>query len=242
MTTNRIRKTANAVMALCILAGSAAAEEGRNLSDREVTGRIEFIQNALDEGQHAATLWWDGWLVGYSVATFGQVASQSGTNSEKQNQDLLVGAVTTGLGAVGQLVYPLDAGRVSAQLRAMPGDTPEARQAKLAAAEGFLHRSAAQEALGRSWKTHAISGVVNLAAGLVVWRHYDRPARDGLLTFALGQLVSEVQIFTQPTKAVRDLRAYEARSDFGRGGATGSTRSTWYVSATPSGFLVGCRF
>ena len=242
MTTSQFMRTAVVAALLCIMAGQAMAQGTRDLPDREVSGRIEFIQNALDEGQHAATLWWDGWLIGYSVATFGQVASQSGTNSEKQNQDLLVGAATTGLGAVGQLVYPLDAGRVAAQLRAMPGDTPEARRAKLESAEGFLRRTAAQEAFGRSWKTHAISGVVNLAAGLVVWRHYDRPARDGLLTFALGQLVSEVQIFTQPTKAVRDLREYEARSDFGRGGATGSAHSTWYVSATPAGFLVGCRF
>jgi hypothetical protein len=60
--------------------------------------------------------------------------------------------------------------------------------------------------------------------------------------FALGQLVSEVQIFTQPMKAVRDLREYERRPDFGHASAVGAEHPTWYVSATPGGFAVGCRF
>ncbi len=243
MTVTRIAKAASMGVALFLLAGHASAQDVSGPSDREVTRRIEFLQGALDAGRPAADLWWDGWLIGYGAATFGQIVGQYGTHDEKTKQDLLVGAVTTGLGAIGQLAYPLDAGRLAAQLRAMPDSTPEARQAKLAAAERFLRRSAAQEELGRSWRAHAISGAVNLAAGLVIWRHYDRPARDALLTFALGQLVSELQIFTQPTKAVRDLREYESRSDFGRvTGAVPDPRATWYVSAAPGSLLIGCRF
>ena len=237
-----IKRSTTFVLLLMSVAGGAAAQEARSLSDVEVTNRLTYIQGSLDGGRKAADLWWDGWLVGYSVSTFGQIAAQSGSHSEKQKQDLLVGAATTGLGAIGQLVFPLDAGFLADQLRAMPGDTPEARRAKLASAEGFLRRSAAQEEFGRSWKTHAIAGIVNLAAGLVIWRHYDRPARDGLLTFALGQFVSEVQIFTQPTKAVRDLHEYEHRSDFEHAAAAGGPQREWYVSASPASVVVGCRF
>jgi len=220
----------------------ALAAESGGAPDREASGRIEFIQSALDAGAPAAERWWSGWLVGYSVATLGQSVGQYGTHDAKTKQDLLVGAATTGAGAAGQLAFPLDAGRLAARLRAMPAGTPDERTAKLAAAEAFLRRSAAQEALGRSWKAHAISGAVNLAAGLVVWKHYDRPARDGLVTFAIGQLVSEAQIFTQPTRAIRNLREYEARSDFTGAAAPRSSGSAWYVSPTPGGLAVGCRF
>jgi hypothetical protein len=155
---------------------------------------------------------------------------------------MLVGAATTAFGAGGQLVFPLQAGRFATRLRAMPADTPEARRAKLAAAEGYLRKAAAQESFGRSWKTHAMAAAVNLAAGLTIWLHYDRPAEDGLVTFAIGQIISEVQIFTQPMRAVRDLREYEQRSDFGAVGMAIDPRRTWYVSVAPGGFVVGCRF
>ena len=237
-----IVRSAVVVAALLLPAGRVAAQDAKSLSDTEVANRLAYIQRSLDAGQKSADLWWHGWLIGYGVATFGQVVAGTGTHDVTQKQDLLVGAATSGLGAIGQVVFPLDAGLLAVQLRALPAETPEARRAKLAAAEGFLRRSAAQEALGRSWKAHALAGVVNLAAGLVIWRHYDRPARDGVLTFALGQLVSEVQIFTQPTRAIRDLREYEHRSDFERAAATGGPQRSWYVSATPGGFLVGCRF
>ena len=124
----------------------------------------------------------------------------------------------------------------------MPGDTPEARRVKLAAAEGYLRKAAAQEELGRSLQSQLLATAVNLAAGLTIWLHYDRPAKDGLITFAIGQIISEVQIFSQPMKAVRDLDEYERRSDFAAAGAAGDPRPTWYVSVAPGGFVVGCRF
>jgi len=239
--TSRARSAA--ILAVLVVAARGAAAQGSpSLTDAEATNRLAFIQKSLDEGQKAADLWANGWLAGYGVATFGQVAAYAGTHTEKEKQDMRVGAATTALGAVGQIVFPLDAGRLAAQLRAMPGDTPGARREKLAAAESYLRRSAAQERLGRSWQSHLVSGAVNLAAGLVIWRHYGRPAGDGLAAFAVGQLVSEVQIFTQPTKAIRDLREYESRSDFAPSTAGGTAARTWYVSPTPGGFVVGCRF
>jgi hypothetical protein len=238
----RLKHRGSAFATLLLVTSCAAAQSATSPSDREVTNRLAYLQNALDEGRAAANLWWYGWLVGYSGATAGQVAVYSGSDDEKQRQDMLVGAATTGLGAIYQLLTPMDAARLPTRLRAMPEDNPEARRAKLAAAESFLHLCAAGEKRGRSWKTHALAGAVNLGAGLVIWKHYKRPAEDGLITFAVGQLISEVQIFTQPTKAVRDLREYEARSDFGQGGGDGSASRSWYLGVTPEGFLVGCRF
>ncbi len=239
---NRTAQLVSALVGLVILTHHAAAQDTANLTDVQVKARLAFIQDRLDEGRRAANLWWYGWLIGYSAATAGQIAVYSSTDSERTRQDMLVGSITSALGAGAQVVFPLQAGRLAAQLRAMPQDTPEARRTKLASAQSFLRLSAAQEELGRSWKAHALAGAVNLAAGLVIWRHYDRPGRDGLLTFAIGQLVSEVQIYSQPTRAIRDLREYEQRSEFDHAGAAAVGHRTWYVGALPGGILVGCRF
>src|SRR5215831_11943336 len=144
-------------------------------------------------------------------------------------QDMLVGAVTTALGAGGQLVFPLQAGRFAVRLRAMPTDTPEARRVKLAAAEGYLRKAAAQESFGRSWKTQTMATAVNLAAGLTIWLYYDRPAKDGFVTLAVGQIVTEAEIFSQPMRAVRDLREYDQKSDFADVGMSAIPPRTLYL-------------
>lgn len=238
----RIGKASSVFAVLLLLATQLAAQEARDLGDAEVTNRLAYIQNSFDGGRKAADLWWSSWLIGYSAATAGQVAAYSNSGDEKQRQDMRVGSVTTALGAAAQLAFPQEAGWFAAQLRAMPGDTPEARRVKLASAEGYLRKAAAQESFGRSWKTQAMAAAVNLAAGLTIWLHYNRPAKDGLVVFAIGQIISEAQIFSQPMRAVRDLREYEQRPDFGAVGMAANPGRTWYVGVTPGGFVVGCRF
>lgn len=228
-------------VALLALASGAAAQTAATMTDAEVTGRLAYIQRALDGGRHAADLWTYGWIGGYSAATAAQLAVYNSSDDEKQRQNMLVGAWTTGVGAIGTLVFPVEAGRFAARLRAVPAETPEARRAKLATAEGYLRKAAAQEALGRSWQAHVLSGAVNLAAGLVIWKHYDRPSSDGLSTFVIGQAISEAQIFTQPTRAIRDLRDYESRTDFAPS-ASGEVRPEWHFGITPGGVVVGVRF
>jgi len=235
-------KAAPVFVVLLLLATPLAAQEVQDLGSAEVTNRLAFIQSALDGGQKAADLWWYGWITGYSAATAGQLAVYSRSDDEKQRQDMLVGAVTSAFGAAGVLIFPVQAGRFATRLRAMPDDTPEARRVKLAAAEGYLRKAAAQEELGRSFQSQVFATAVNLAGGLTIWLHYNRPAKDGLITFAIGQIISEVQIFSQPMKAVRDLAEYERRSDFGAVGMAGEPRPTWYVRVAPAGFVVGCRF
>jgi len=223
------------------LARGAGAAEAAELPDREVAQRLDYLQHALDRGERTATVWRLGWIAGYGGATVGELAIRSRADSDKGKQDALVGAATSAVGALGSLFTPLGASHLPARLRSMPGDSPEQGRAKLTAAERFLRESAADEIRGRSWQAHALAGAVNLGAGLVVALHYKRPA-DGFLTFAVGQLISEVQIFTQPMRAVRDLRDYEHRSDFASASAADARRVTWYLGATPGGFAVGCRF
>jgi hypothetical protein len=75
---------------------------------------------------------------------------------------------------------------------------------------------------------------VNGAAGVATSLLFDRPAKDGLITFAIGQAVSELQFFTQPMKAVRDLAAYRRQRDvLGRASAS-RARAVWSLSLSAS--------
>ena len=58
--------------------------------------------------------------------------------------------------------------------------------------------------------THLLNVGVNAAAGVVTVVAFDRPAADGLVTFAIGEAISLLTIFTQPMRAARDLKKYEA--------------------------------
>jgi hypothetical protein len=236
----RAGPVALAAGAFLALATFAAAADPAAPADAEVQRRLDFIQGSLDGGRKAADLWWYGWLYGYAGATAQQFAAHLRTNSVKQKQDTAVGYVTGAFGVLGQVAAPVQAGRLALRLDAMPGETPEQRRVKLAAGERFLRRAAAQEEFGRSWKMQAITLAVNLGTGLFVWLHYGRPDTDGIWFFFLGQAVSEVQIFTQPMRAVRDLRAYEQGSFGGADARAG--RPVWYLNASPGGFVLGCRF
>jgi hypothetical protein len=219
-----------------------AAQEVHDRGDAEVGNRLRFIQSSFDAGKTAADLWWYGWLYGYSAATVGQLAIYSNSGDETTRQNMLVGAVTTALGAGGQVVFPLEAGRFAVRLRGMPVGTPEARRVKLDVAENFLREAAAQERFGRSWKTQAMAAGVNVAAGLWISLYYHRPASDGFVTFAVGQLFAEAQIYSQPMKAVRDLEEYEKRSDFAEVVMPESPPPVRFVRVVPGGLMIGLRF
>ena len=216
---------------LCTTA-RVGAQGVESATDADNTARLQFIEHALDAGQTAADRWWYGWLAAYSAAGIAQSALAVTTDDSHQRQDFAVGAMTSFVGAAGQFVFPLEAGRFAKALRAMPGETPEQRRAKLASAESYLERAARQEAFGRSWKSQASSLAVNAGAGLATSLLFDRPARDGLITFAIGQAVSELQFFTQPMKAVRDLAAYRRQHPGSRQASRAG--AVWSVSLSAS--------
>ena len=66
---------------------------------------------------------------------------------------------------------------------------------------------------------------------------------DGLITFALGESVSLMNIYTQPRRAIRDLKNYEAGA-FGRQEASfyEPPQRKWEIGLSPGGFSVAFRF
>ena len=122
-------------------------------------------------------------------------------------------------------------------------ETPEERRLKLQKAEELLRECARREREGRGWLTHLLNLGVNAAAGLVTVLAFNRPWSDGLLTFASGEAVSLVNIYTQPCRAISDLNDYEIRY-LGKQGAyiEPPGEHGLYFSPYPGGFCLGVRF
>jgi hypothetical protein len=198
-------------------------------SDEMVRGRLEKIRLILEAGKPASDRWWTGWLAGYAAATLGQGAAGLASGDRDLREDMALGAATTLLGAVGQLVSPMTPSSAPRLFSEWPDSTAGQRLEKLGRAEDLLRRCAAREREGRSWKMHALTAAVNLAGGVIVWKGFDRSAGEGALNFGLNTLVTEAQIWTQPAGLARDAEAYF--TDGGR--ATRRVGAEWALRMRP---------
>jgi hypothetical protein len=203
--------------------------------DSEITERIQLIQNMLDRGKPNANLWWYGWLAGYSAATITQGAVFILSDEKATRQDMALGAATTLLGAAGQLLTPNVPGQAPERLLQIPGDDADARRQKLKDAEELLKASALREKAGRSWKIHAITGAVNVSSGLITWLGFKRDLWAGVQNFALNTIITETQIWTQPTRAMKDYQNYCRRFKKGEEPVSIKHDINWFVSAYPGG-------
>ncbi len=215
----------SAVVSLVVMAsfGAARAQEAAALSDEQVKERLAFITDALKAGQPRARTWWYGWMAASAAATGVQAGLAAAHWKDTKvvdgvtvrdrgfAEDMLMGGVTTGLAFGYFVIDPLHAATAWGKLSRLPEGTPEERLAKLRRAEASLRECAGRERGGRSLGTHILNIAVNGAAGLTTCLAFHRPWYDGVLTFAEGEAVSLFYIFTQPTRAERDLKEYEAR-------------------------------
>ena len=203
--------------------GAAFAAQAAAIPDDQVKERLNFVQSALLKAQPRAKTWLYGWVAGFSAATVAQgtLAAVHWNDTKTEGlvtvrdrdfaQDMLVGGGTTALGVVGMLVDPFVPACRPNALTAIPENSPEERRAKLERAEAILRECADREKRGRGLMTHLLNLGVNAAAGIVTAAAFHRPWTDGLVTFGAGEAVSLLNIFTQLTQAIRDLKNYEAK-------------------------------
>lgn len=206
-----------------------------SIPNSRVIERIHVIQTMLNDGKKNANLWWYGWLYGYSAATVAQgtVAVFAGKLSTRQ--DMILGAATTFLGAAFQLVTPMVPGYAPKRLQEMPEGTPEENRLKLEEAEKLLEASARRERDGRSWKIHVLDGLVNVSSGFIVWFGFDRNFGQGFVNASYNQAICEAQIFTQPTRAIRDYNVYCLKYKPGQSLTLKPPPVSWYFTMIPGG-------
>lgn len=245
---NYAKKCSCPVLFIMFISLSATyAQETTALSDEQVKERLSFIENALHSAQPRARAWWYGWIGGYSAGAIiqGGLSAANWNKKDKKDfaEDMLVGSATCALGVGGLLIDPFIPAYASRRLRPIPESTPEERRAKLLKAEELLRECALREKEGQGWLTHLLNLGANIAGGLVTVYAYDRPWSEGLVTFAISESVSLLNIYTQPRRAIRDLNNYEIKYQGGKGiPITGPGEGHWIFSVCPSGFTVLIQF
>lgn len=234
---NMSRKIGPAPLLWLLLVLKASIVPGQDdPADALVREKLAAIQQMLKEGKKGADIWWYGWLAGYSAATVAQLSVMAGSPHLDTRQDMALGAATTFLGAMGQVISPMTPGIAPGRLAMMPELTPEERMLKLGEAEKWLEESARRERSGRSWKTHALCCLVNGGSGLVTWFGFDRDLGAGIGNFLLNTAITETQIFTQPVRAKKDYDRYMEK--YYGGGNREPWKShalIWSLQASPGG-------
>lgn len=235
-------KRSTTILLLIFLLQTTRVSAQDDLSDAEVQARLQTIQQMLAQGKSNANRWWYGWLIGYSVATMAQGAIGLTSDVKATRQDMALGAATTFLGAVGQIITPMVPGAAPVRLAGIAESTPEERKEKLFKAEKLLQACAIRESEGRSWQAHAITGAANLSSGLIVWLGFKRSVWEGLGNFALNMVITEAQILTQPTRAIQDyddyLKTHQSAPKLGHR----QPEWNWFVNLYPGGFGIRVMF
>jgi len=196
--------------------------------------RIDYIQRSFDLGQNSAKLWSYTWI---GVDAVGSLQAIPAIFSGHQRTSNIVGASESLLGLTAMIVYPFYARSSGDDLRKLPESTTEELKFKLDKAESWLKRNYKQEELGRSWLAHAGVLAVSMAGGGIIWHN------DGFqsgLTNALACLVlGEVQIWTQPTRNIRDYDNYRRKY---KSAYNGISETDYFIVPSPNGIIAGVRF
>ncbi|HOO72804.1 MAG TPA: hypothetical protein PK926_13695 [Spirochaetota bacterium] len=212
------------------------------LTDAELQQRITFIQNRLDKTEKWAQAWRYGWIGLYSSLSIVQGGLTFADDDIHWKEDMIVGSITAFVGLCGKLIFSFEPAVAPAKLRFMPEATSMEKREKLKEAERLFRICAEEEYDGWAWLTHLLNFSVNFTAGMVVWLAFDRPLTDGLTTFATGYAISLLDIFTQPTNAVRDRKEYLKKFGHGNKDAAAEEEGEFFFALSPLGFSAGIRF
>jgi hypothetical protein len=223
-------------------APSSITRNPPGLSDSELDARLAFLEGRLDDGETYAKVWQWGWTGGYSLGiVIGTVqaatccsnrkAGEINSVKKKRNEQRVTHYVTAAKGAIGttRMLLSRHPGRNGADsMRAIEGDSREAKLARLAEGESVL-QSVAKTAHRRwSWKAHAGNLGLNLAgAGFIFGFGRESDAWESL---GIGIGVGTLQIFSAPKRGIQDLEDYETKF-----GMKTASRFNWSVVPTMSG-------
>jgi hypothetical protein len=193
-----------------LLALSVGAHADEADDDSDVRERLHFIQSRLRAEAPMARLWSWGW-VSFNALGLGYSAYRGATADNLADRtDQYVGVAKAAIGVVSGAVHPLAATRGDSELRGLPESSAAERREKLALAERLLRRNAKETDQRYSLLPHALTLALNVAGAAIVWG-VGRDAGKAWLSAGIGIAFGELQIWTQPTRAKKDLKDYEGR-------------------------------
>ncbi len=152
--------------------------------------RLSLIKSLETEEAVRVNIWRWTWGGAYLAGTLAQAIAIPFLKNEADRIDFIVSAISTGLGALFELLLPLDVIGHAPKVRELP-ETAEG----LAEAERLLENDAKDEDFCVSWLMHAGNVLFNVATGLVLglgWQHWESAAWN------VGIVIGEVMVLTTP--------------------------------------------
>ena len=196
----------------CTPIAGAAPELALALASVPAAARLQFIRGVMEDQARRARTWTWVWGIGGVALAAGNFGLAALAETADDRVDPLVGGVTSLFIPAALLVKPVAVIANHAALEdylALTASTAGEADAcaTLARAEELLAASAEDEALGVGLLAQAIAILGNGAIALFLGLGYDHWG-GALLNGGGGLVITEVQIFTQPTGAVRALESY----------------------------------
>ena len=178
--------------------------------------RLRWIDARLNEEAAKGRLWAGAWAIGIGAGGLGSLAPVPFV-AAGDRIDWYTGAVSAAIGVIPFVVSPLavtrDAPKLRAAITTVPWDDDVRVCALLADAERKLAADATDEHWQQGWWMHAGNVAFNTGVMLFLGLGYHHWT-SGIINGAAGAVVGETIILTQPTRAIRDLGAYN-RGDLG---------------------------
>lgn len=192
-----------AALAVAFLAAPAfaAAEEAPAGCREDVEERLEVLRGAFDDQIRGLEIWSYSWGSIYTAAAATQaIVTTQLKPDDPARTDLIVGAVSAGVGSLTFWVAPL---RFTLPLKNVrkDWDNPD-RCALLARAEAVRTKVASEQRLGKSWIAHAGNVLVNVGISLILGLGYNH-WQAALISGLVGTAIGELNLFTQPAKLDR---------------------------------------
>ena len=219
------------------------------LSDSELDARLAFLEKRLDDGETWAKTWQWGWTTGYSLGIVigvgkaidccsNRKAGFANSVKEKRNEQRVTHIVTAAKGVIGtsRMLFWRHPGRNGAdEMRAIKGDSREAKLTRLAKGEDVLQHVAKAAERRWNWKSHAGNIGLNLAGGAFIFG-FGRDS-DAWESMGIGIAVGTLQIFSAPKRGIQDLDDYQTRF-----GMKTASRFDWSIVPTAGGAAIQVTF
>lgn len=177
-----------------ISGGDAALEQV------DAATRMDFIRRTLADQTRRASFWNWSWRGIYAGSTVLNVAISQTSNDGSSTRAAYTDAAKSAVGVISKFVAPL-------RIEQVASDSQDGCRS-LAEAEEALVQSARNEEFGKGLLTHAGVLGTNLVGSLVLAFGYG-DSKEALISGAVGALVGEVMIYTQPSGAIRALQRYK---------------------------------
>ncbi len=231
------------------LTHGAITRNPAGLSASELDARLAFLEERLDSGEKYAKYWQWGWTGAYGLGVVVGVGKAidcckhrktgfSGRTHDSRKDERVNHYVTAVKGAIGttRMLLWRHPGRNGADsMRAIEGDSREAKLERLAEGESVLQSVAKTAGRRWHWKSHAGNIGLNLAGAGFTFG-FGRTS-DAWQSLILDISVGTLNILTAPKRGIQDLNDYETRF-----GMKTASRFNWSIVPTMGGAALRVTF